>query len=90
MDWFQYLQVHGDCITIKTRFRPVPLRWAFCYRAPKQGAVLDDLMVPVRGQKQQESGNGSSSSMIGRLNPQLKLEGWVDEEIRYWKQQDGD
>ena len=30
-------------MTIKTKFRPVPLRWHFCYKAPR-GTLLCDLL----------------------------------------------
>jgi hypothetical protein len=67
-------QVHGECVTIKTRFRPVPLRWVFCHKAPRQGAVLEDLM-----QQQQQSGGAAG---VGQLNPRLRMDEWVEEEVK--------
>ncbi len=37
-------QEHRKCVTIKTRFRPVPLRWHFCYGS-NRGATLKELLV---------------------------------------------
>jgi hypothetical protein len=70
-------QVHGECVTIKTRFRPVPLRWVFCHKAPRQGAVLEELMA--KQQQQQQSGGGGG---VGRLNPRLRMDDWVEEEVK--------
>ena len=74
---FACLQVHGECVTIKTRFRPVPLRWVFCHKAPRQGAVLEDLTLQQQQQQQQ-----GGAAAIGRLNPRLKMDEWVEEELK--------
>ena len=53
------VQVHGDCETVVTRFRPVPLSWQFCYQhedrarllpllAPK-GRALNPQLQPPQG-----------------------------------------
>ncbi|WIA36589.1 hypothetical protein OEZ86_007879 [Tetradesmus obliquus] len=73
-------QVHGECVTIKTRFRPVPLRWVFCHKAPRQGAVLEDLTLQQQQQQQQQQGGAAA---IGRLNPRLKMDEWVEEELKF-------
>jgi hypothetical protein len=31
---FCLLQVHGECETVRTSFRPVPLTWQFCHALP--------------------------------------------------------
>lgn len=59
---------HGACETVRTRFRPVPLRWHFCYapggpRGPGQMADLLDA-----------GGRG--------LNPRVSLERFVRAEAR--------
>jgi hypothetical protein len=62
------LQEHGECVTIKTRFRPVPLRWLFGYRSfPSHGVVLSDL----------------TDSSGRKLNDRLRLDKWVQAEQRY-------
>ncbi len=55
-------------MTIKTRFRPVPLRWHFCYRTNNKasGGVLTDLLGP------KDKG----------LNPRLDMRVQVIEEAR--------
>eukprot|EP00878_Enallax_costatus_P040101 GHUV01046088.1.p1 GENE.GHUV01046088.1~~GHUV01046088.1.p1 ORF type:complete len:518 (+),score=154.14 GHUV01046088.1:261-1814(+) len=70
--------VHGDCVTIKTRFRPVPLQWVFCNKVPRRGAMFDDLLV---GGNRNSSNSSSGQGM--RLNPRLRMDDWVDEELRY-------
>jgi hypothetical protein len=72
--------VHGECVTIKTRFRPVPLRWVFCHKAPRQGAVFEDLMQQQKGGEQQQQQAGGVA--VGRLNPRLRMDDWVDEEMK--------
>ncbi len=42
-------QEHQQCVTIKTRFRPVPLHWHFCYKGAG-GATVADLLAPVRAE----------------------------------------
>lgn len=71
------LQVHGECTTIKTRFRPVPLRWVFCHRSPRQGSVLEDLMAGGSSSSQQQGGGA-----VARINPRLKIDEWVEEEVK--------
>ena len=39
------VQVHGDCETVVTRFRPVPLSWQFCYQHADQARLLP-LLAP--------------------------------------------
>lgn len=42
-----HAQEHRDCVTIKTRFRPVPLHWHFAYTAPPpRGVQVTDLLTP--------------------------------------------
>jgi hypothetical protein len=81
---FKTKQVHGECVTIKTRFRPVPLRWVFCHKAPRQGAVLEDLFVgqPQQGGQQQQQQQQSGGAAVGRLNPRLRMDDWVEEEMK--------
>eukprot|EP00879_Flechtneria_rotunda_P015990 GHRR01016723.1.p1 GENE.GHRR01016723.1~~GHRR01016723.1.p1 ORF type:complete len:1310 (+),score=476.87 GHRR01016723.1:197-4126(+) len=82
-------QVHGECVTIKTRFRPVPLRWMFCHKAPRVGAVLEDLLAGGASAGPGAS-NGASlapSAQVQKaklkLNTNLRMEDWVAEEVRY-------
>jgi superfamily II RNA helicase len=79
-----FQQVHGECVTIKTRFRPVPLRWVFCHKAPRQGAVFEDLMVnqPKQQDGQQQQQQQAGGSAVGRLNPRLRMDDWVEEEMK--------
>lgn len=109
--------VHGACETVKTQFRPVPLQWGFAHKAPRRGALLENLLMePVSsaaaaagggGKQQQQQGkrgssNGkdaSSSSSSSRggsgsslaaggsgmglsLNPGLKLDLWIHQELK--------
>jgi hypothetical protein len=52
-------EVHGACETVKTQFRPVPLQWGFAHKAPRRGAILEDLLLEPtpRGQQQQQQGS---------------------------------
>ena len=34
------MQVHGNCKTVVTKFRPVPLSWQFCYQHEDQARLL--------------------------------------------------
>lgn len=44
------MQEHMDCVTIKTRFRPVPLHWRHAYTAPPpRGVQLVDLLTKDGG-----------------------------------------
>ena len=62
------VQEHGECVTIKTRFRPVPLRWLFGYRSfPSHGVVMSDL----------------TDSSGRKLNDRLRLDRWVQAEQRW-------
>lgn len=60
-------EVHGACETVKTQFRPVPLQWGFAHKAPRRGALLEDLLQePTASGKQQQgsqrsNGNGADS-----------------------------
>jgi hypothetical protein len=120
-------QVHGECVTIQTSFRPVPLRWVFAHKPPRSTCVLDDLLLPgpvpqpaaaaaaaaasrsssaaaarpslgaaaagdgspldkqQQQQQQQQLGQEEQQQqqqMQWRLNPRLRVEEWVEEEIR--------
>ncbi|GBF97818.1 DEAD-box ATP-dependent RNA helicase, chloroplastic [Raphidocelis subcapitata] len=62
-------QEHGECVTVRTRFRPVPLRWLFCHAAasgPRGPAALGELL--------DGSGRG--------LNPRLEMERFLKAEAR--------
>lgn len=62
-------QEHGECETIKTRFRPVPLRWLFAYAGGGQrgpGAITDLLDASGRG-----------------LNPKISIERFIKAEARW-------
>lgn len=37
-------QEHQECVTVKTRFRPVPLHWHFTYFKAPKGVIVDDLL----------------------------------------------
>lgn len=39
------MQEHQECVTIKTRFRPVPLHWHYCFKGIKS-LILTDLLDP--------------------------------------------
>ena len=34
------MQVHGECKTVVTKFRPVPLSWQFCYQHDDKARML--------------------------------------------------
>lgn len=61
-------EIHGSCETVKTQFRPVPLQWGFAHKAPRRGALLENLLMepsnkPAGGkQQQQQQGRGGSST----------------------------
>jgi len=61
-------QEHGECVTIRTRFRPVPLRWMFCYAAsgPRAPGSMTDLL----------DSTGRS------LNPRLSMERFIKAEAK--------
>lgn len=36
--------MHGECETVITRFRPIPLKWSFCFNGDDGDAELLPLM----------------------------------------------
>ena len=52
-----WCQVHGECETVITRFRPVPLTWHYCHTL--EGATQ---LVPLLNPK----GTGLSPQMLGK------------------------
>jgi hypothetical protein len=58
----------------------LPLRWVFCHKAPRQGAVFEELMLNHHHQQQQSGGPGGAG--VGRLNPRLCMDDWVEEEMK--------
>jgi len=55
--WMLWVQVHGQCETVMTRFRPVPLTWHYCHTL--EG---DTQLVPLLNEK----GTNMSSEMLGK------------------------
>ena len=51
------VQVHGQCETVMTRFRPVPLTWHYCHTL--EGNTQ---LVPLLNEK----GTNVSSEMLGK------------------------
>ncbi len=52
-----WVQVHGQCETVMTRFRPVPLTWHYCHTL--EGNTQ---LVPLLNEK----GTKMSSEMLGK------------------------
>jgi len=50
-------EVHGECETVKTTWRPVPLKWQFCFAAKGKTRML-----PLLENDDGSSGGGSSRS----------------------------
>jgi superfamily II RNA helicase len=61
------LQVHGPCVTVKTRFRPVPLRWLYCYRDPGTAKPVLTSLLDSSGRK---------------MNDRLRSDRWLQQEQR--------
>ena len=55
--WMVWVQVHGQCETVMTRFRPVPLTWHYCHTL--EGNTQ---LVPLLNEK----GTNMSSEMLGK------------------------
>ena len=65
------LQVHGQCETVMTRFRPVPLTWHYCHTL--KGVTK---LVPLLNPR----AKGLSDEMLGRDNkPDEAEDGWMAE-----------
>jgi hypothetical protein len=60
----------------------VPLRWVVCHKAPRQGAVFEELMLNQQHQQQQQQSGGPGGAGVGRLNPRLRMDDWVEEEMK--------
>jgi superfamily II RNA helicase len=60
-------EVHGPCETVKTQFRPVPLQWGFAHKAPRRGALLEDLLLePTAGGKQPQKQQSNQRRSDGK------------------------
>ena len=55
---------------MRTKFRPVPLHWHFCYRAAR-GVVVEDLLDPLGKYLEREPG-----TLIGRMIGQRCAKVW--------------
>ncbi len=65
---FVSTQVHGQCETVMTRFRPVPLTWHYCHTL--EGNTQ---LVPLLNEK----GTNMSPEMLGEdAKPQQDEEEW--------------